>query len=156
MCTYPSRAIIRCHADSCPPSPPEVKQCIFRWYLSCPSVVRIVGVFYQRRSPGTSLIKYAHNTYNRRTWKIPSEDTLFYFRKRRRTTVRVTANDGAWWVRANTLWLMTEWPELEMLLIVVVPGLAKSLSWELALFYNWRLTYTLTTTKSDRIGLSSI
>ena len=47
MYTHPARAIIRCHDDSCPTSLPEVKQCIFRWYLSCPSVVRIVGVFYQ-------------------------------------------------------------------------------------------------------------
>ena len=49
------------------------------------------------------MIKYAHNTYDGRTQKIPSEDTLFYFRKRRQTDVRVTANDGACWVRAHTL-----------------------------------------------------
>ena len=47
MCTHPARAIIRCHVDSCPPSLTEVKQCIFRWYLLCPSAVRIVVVFYQ-------------------------------------------------------------------------------------------------------------
>ena len=102
------------------------------------------------------MIKYAHNTYNRRTRNIPSEDTLFYFRKRRRTAVSVTENYGACWVRTHTLWLMTEWPELEILSIVVVLGLAKSLSWELTPFDNWRLTYTITTTKSNRIGLSSI
>ena len=49
-----------------------------------------------------ALIKYAHNTYKGRTRKIPLEDTLFYFRWRRRTAVRMTANDGACWVRAHT------------------------------------------------------
>ena len=34
--------------------------------------------------------------------KIPSEDTLFYFRNRRRTAVSMTANDGAFWERAHT------------------------------------------------------
>ena len=48
------------------------------------------------------LIKYAHNLYDRRTRKMPSEDTLFYFQRRRRTVVRMTANDGACWVRAHT------------------------------------------------------
>ena len=48
-----------------------------------------------------NVIKYAHNTYGGRTRKIPSEDTFFYFRKRRRTSVRMTENDGACWVRAN-------------------------------------------------------
>ena len=56
MCTCPERAIILCHADSCLPSPPEVKQCIFRWYISCPSAVRIVGVFYQ----GLSIFHLTH------------------------------------------------------------------------------------------------
>ena len=71
----------------------------------------------------SGLIKYAHNTYDERTQKIPSEDTLFYFRKRRRTAVSMTANNGVWWVRAHTLWLMTEWLALEIILIVVVPVL---------------------------------
>ena len=48
------------------------------------------------------LIKNAHNTYNRRTQKIPSEDTLFYFRWRRQTAVSMTTNDVAFWVRAHT------------------------------------------------------
>ena len=48
MCTYPARAIIICNADSCPPSPPEVKQCILRGYILRPSIVRIMGVFHQR------------------------------------------------------------------------------------------------------------
>ena len=48
------------------------------------------------------LIKYAHITYDGRTQKIPSEDTLFYFRRRRWTAVSMTANDGACWVRAHT------------------------------------------------------
>ena len=48
------------------------------------------------------LIKYAHITYDGRTGNIPSEDTLFYFRRRRRTAVSMTANDGACWVRAHT------------------------------------------------------
>ena len=48
------------------------------------------------------LIKYAHNPYDRRTQKIPSEDTLFYFRWRRQTAVSMTANDCACWVRAHT------------------------------------------------------
>ena len=46
MCTQPVRAIVCCHVDSCSHSLPEVKQCIFLWYISCPSVVRIVSVFY--------------------------------------------------------------------------------------------------------------
>ena len=48
------------------------------------------------------LIKYAHITYDGRTQKILSEDTLFYFQRRRRTAVSMTANDGACWVRAHT------------------------------------------------------
>ena len=48
------------------------------------------------------LIKYAHITYNGRTRKIPSEDTFFYFHRRRQTTVSMTANDGAFWVRSHT------------------------------------------------------
>ena len=36
------------------------------------------------------------------TRKIPSEDTLFYFRRRRRTSVSITTNDGVCWVRAHT------------------------------------------------------
>ena len=68
MCTHLARAIIRCHDDSCPPSLPEVKQCIFRWYIACPSVVRIVGVFYQfltqeAEPSGTTLVD-ARNGFN--------------------------------------------------------------------------------------------
>ena len=48
------------------------------------------------------VIKYAHITYDGRTRKIPSEDTFFYFRRRRRTAVSMTENDGACWVRAHT------------------------------------------------------
>ena len=48
-------------------------------------------------------MKYADNKYDGRTQKIPSEDTLFYFQKIRQTAVSVTANNGALWVRANTL-----------------------------------------------------
>ena len=48
------------------------------------------------------LIKYAHNTYAGRTQMIPSEDTLFYFRWRRRTAISMTANDGACWIHAHT------------------------------------------------------
>ena len=73
------------------------------------------------------LIKYARNTHNGRTRKMPSEDTLFYFRKRKRTAVSMTANDSAFSVCAHTLWLMTERSSLEMLSIVVVPVLEKSL-----------------------------
>ena len=40
--------------------------------------------------------------YNGSTRTIPSEDTSFYIRKRKRTAVSVTANDGACWVRAHT------------------------------------------------------
>ena len=47
------------------------------------------------------LIKYAHITYDRRTRKIPSEDTFFQFRRWRRTAVSMTANDGARWVGAR-------------------------------------------------------
>ena len=48
------------------------------------------------------LIKYAYNTYDGRKQEISLEDTLFYFQKRRRTAVSVTANDGTCWVRAHT------------------------------------------------------
>ena len=41
------------------------------------------------------VIRYAHNKYDGRKRKIPSEDTWFYFRKRKRTAVSVTENDGA-------------------------------------------------------------
>ena len=50
----------------------------------------------------TYMIKYAHNTYGGRTRKIPSEDTLFYFRWRRWKAVSMTENDGACWVSAHT------------------------------------------------------
>ena len=63
MCTHPSRAIIRCHADSCPSSLTEVKQCIFRWYLSCPSVVRIVGVFYHNCYWGGIIFGKSKNSF---------------------------------------------------------------------------------------------
>ena len=45
-------------------------------------------------------------------------------------------------------WFMTEWPALEMLSIVVAPGLAKSIFLELDLRDDLRLTYTLFTTNS--------
>ena len=48
------------------------------------------------------LIKYAHNMYDGRTQKIPSEDTVFYFRWRRHTAISMTVNGGACWVRAHT------------------------------------------------------
>ena len=47
------------------------------------------------------------------------------------------------------LWPMIEWPALEMHSIVIVPGLAKSLSGELDLWDNLRLTYMLITTNSE-------
>ena len=76
-----------------------------------------------------SMIKYAYNTYDGRTQNIPSEDSLFD-----------SGGEGgqlyAWhrmMARAGYVpilsWLMTEWPALEMLSIVVAPVLAKSLSW---------------------------
>ena len=49
------------------------------------------------------VIKYTHNTYDRGTQNIPSEDTLFYLQKRSRTAVSMTENNGAFWVRAHTL-----------------------------------------------------
>ena len=80
--------------------------------------------------------------------KIPSEDTLF-------DSGGEGGHLSAWhWMMARAgyvpilLWLMTEWPALEMHLIVVAPGLAKSLSWELDLWDNLGLTYTLITTNS--------
>ena len=54
-------------------------------------------------SDSSDVIKYAHNMYDGRTQKIPLEDTLFYFRKRRRTAVSMKANDGLCWVRAHKL-----------------------------------------------------
>ena len=95
------------------------------------------------------LIKYTHNTYARMTRKIP----LFRFRNRKRTAVSVTSNIGACLAGAHALWMMTEWPEWWMLLTVIMPCLTESL---LRNFDNWRLTYTITTSKRDRIGLSCI
>ena len=46
--------------------------------------------------------KYAHITYDGRTRKILSKDTLFWFQRWRKTAVHMTANDGACWVRADT------------------------------------------------------
>ena len=43
-----------------------------------------------------------HITYDGRTRKIPSEDAFFWFRRWRRTAVRMTASDGVCWVRAHT------------------------------------------------------
>ena len=57
---------------------------------------------YKSPCLGLKLIKYAHITYGGRTQKIPSEDTLFYFRRRRQTAVSMTSNDGACWIRAHT------------------------------------------------------
>ena len=81
--------------------------------------------------------------------KIPLEDTLF----------DSGGEDGhlsAWhgmMARAGyvpiLLWPMIEWPALEMYSIMVAPGLAKSLSGELDLWDNLRLTYTLITTNSE-------
>ena len=47
MGTYPARAIIRCHADSFPSSPPESNNVSSDGIFLCPSVVRIMGIFYQ-------------------------------------------------------------------------------------------------------------
>ena len=46
MGPYPARVIIRCHADSCPPSPPESNNVSYDGIFSCPSVIRIMGIFY--------------------------------------------------------------------------------------------------------------
>ena len=80
--------------------------------------------------------------------KIPSEDTLFDSGGeggQMSAWHRMTARAG---YVPILLWLMTEWPALEMHAIVVVPGLAKSLYWELDLWDNLRLTYTIITTNS--------
>ena len=96
---------------------------------------------------GYAVIKYAHNTYDGRTQKIPSEDTLFDSGcEGRQLSAWKHIMAGAEYVPI-LLWLMTEWPALEMHSIVVAPGLAKSLSWELDLRDDLRLTYTLITTK---------
>ena len=81
--------------------------------------------------------------------KIPSEDTLF----------DSGGEDGqlsAWhqmMARAGyvpiLLWPTIKWPALEMSLIVIAPGFAKSLSRELDLWDNLKLTYTLITTNSE-------
>ena len=46
MGMYPARAIIRCHVNSCPPSPPESNNVSSDGIFSCPSAVRIMGIFY--------------------------------------------------------------------------------------------------------------
>ena len=71
MCMHPACAIIRCHADSCLPSLPEIKQCIFQWYLSCPSVVRIVGVFYHNRTGHNSYLEIGELMHQRDQGYIP-------------------------------------------------------------------------------------
>ena len=80
--------------------------------------------------------------------KIPSEDTLFD-----------SGGEGgqlSTWHQMMAcagyvpilLWSMTEWPALQMHSIVVMPGLAKSLSGKLDLWDNLWLTYTVITTNS--------
>ena len=49
MGTYPARAIIWCHADSCPSSPPESNNVSSDGIFPCPSVIRIMGIFYHIR-----------------------------------------------------------------------------------------------------------
>ena len=81
--------------------------------------------------------------------KIPSEDTLF----------DSGGEDGqlSVWHQMMAcagyvpilLRLTIEWLALEIHLIVIAPGLAKSLSRELDLWENLRLTYTLITTNSE-------
>ena len=82
--------------------------------------------------------------------KIPSEDTLFDSGGeggQLSAWHRMMARSG---YVPILLWLMTEWPALEMHSIVVAPGLAKSLSGELDLWDNLRLTYTIITTNSKK------
>ena len=57
MGTYPARAIIWCHADSCPSSPPESNNVSSNGIFPCPSVVRIMGVFYRSWIPELCLQK---------------------------------------------------------------------------------------------------
>ena len=81
--------------------------------------------------------------------KIPSEDTLFGSGGedgQLSAWHRMTARAGYVPV---LLWPMIEWPALEMHLIVIAPGLAKSLSRGSDLWDNLRLTYTLITTNSE-------
>ena len=81
--------------------------------------------------------------------KIPSEDTLF-------DSGGEDWQLSAWHqmiARAGyvpiLLWPTIEWPALDMHLIVIAPGLAKSLSKVLDLWDDLRLTYTLITTNSE-------
>ena len=46
--------------------------------------------------------KYSHNTYDGRTRKDTVGRYIVWFRRWRRTAVRMTPNDGACWVRAHT------------------------------------------------------
>ena len=81
--------------------------------------------------------------------KIPSEDALFDSGGeggKLSPWHRMMARAGYVTI---LLWLMTEWPALEMHSIVVAPCLSKSLSWELDLRDDLRLTYTLITTNSN-------
>ena len=84
--------------------------------------------------------------------KIPSEDTLFDSGGEGRQLSawhRMMARAG---YVPILFCVMTEWPAFEMHAIVVAPGLAKSLSWELDLRDDLRLTYTLiTTTRKNRV-----
>ena len=48
------------------------------------------------------LIKYAHNTYDGRTQKDTVRRYIVWFRRWRRTSVCMTPNYGACWVRAHT------------------------------------------------------
>ena len=128
-----------------------------KWWEQMLITKKRIGIY----SSHFQLIKYAHNTlisvcmtgwHKRYHQKIP----LFSFRKRKRTDVSVTENVGACLAHAHALWLMTEWPEWWMLLTVIMPWLAESLFWRTWPFDNWQLTYTITTSKRDRIGLSCI
>ena len=105
--TFPSRAIIWCHADSCPPSPPESNNVSFDGIFSCPSVVRIMGIFYHVligliRFYSPFLVFYEMDI---RTWKYIFSKYLHpgkYINRRRWTLCRTYVHqrtNGYWKVK---------------------------------------------------------
>ena len=94
------------------------------------------------------MIKYAHNTYDGRTRKDTVGRYTVWFRRWRQTAVRMTPNDGACWVRAHTFVIDDGMTSIGNAFDRGSARLGEITFWELELWDNLRLTYTLITTNS--------
>ena len=104
-----------------------------------------------------NVIKYAHNTYNRRTRKMPSEDTIVLLPEEKLNSCQ--RDSECWRVPGACTYIVIDDGVTSMRNAFDRDNamLGKNyFHWELALFDNWRLAYTITTSKSDQIGFSSI